>query len=227
MTLNRDPATDATPLLFVYAHHNLPGISDVEWIEYYGPRDQGRFFQDIKIYLQDQLDLFTMSADYGEYFSAAEYDVDGLGDKELEIFRSALAREERNRPLEDLHSADIFAGLRAVMLHQVAAGAVDDVRASLSLFNEIIACAVEGTDERNPRSCIQIQTAGEFAPSFIDRLLESVGSLKQPWGVDPYRRFVGERVEHLKPLLDFLREPVQRERVASKRFGARHGPARN
>jgi hypothetical protein len=213
MTQTAAPTTKATPLLFVYAYHNLPGISDGEWIEYFGPKDGARLLWDIRSYLQDQLDLFRMSADYGEYFSVAGYDValEALGEDQLEIFRSALAPEERSRPLADLHSADIFDGLRAVMIHNLDAGAFDDVRAALRLFNEIISSAVEGTDERNPGSYIQIQTAGEFAPWFIDRLLESVGSLTQEWGVDPYRRFVGERIEHLKPLLDMLQKRVRRE----------------
>src|SRR5579864_3321983 len=59
--------SQVTDLIFVRAYHNLPGISQGEWIDYYGPASIGRLRQDVKSYVQHQLQLFTMSADYGEY----------------------------------------------------------------------------------------------------------------------------------------------------------------
>jgi hypothetical protein len=203
----------ATDLVFVRAYHNLPGISQGEWVNYYNPASIDRLRQDLKSYIQHQLKLFTISADYGEYFSVAEYDSlwDSLAEHEVSVFRLALQPEDRNTLVEELHPLDGLNGFRAVMLHRINEGDLDDIRSALSLFDDMIECAVEAVDERNPRSYISLETAAQFAASFIDGLLECIECLKQPFRLDSYQQFVGETFAPLKPLLDGLRPAVHRE----------------
>ena len=127
-----DVVTTATPLIFVYAFHNLPGISDGEWVNYYKPEDEARLRADIRHYVQIQLDLFRMSAEYGEYFATAEYEspCESFDDQDLLLFRAALPRTEQNTPLEELHPSYVFGGLRAVVLHQLEIADLDQTHAT-------------------------------------------------------------------------------------------------
>jgi hypothetical protein len=87
-------------------------------------------------------------------------------------------------------------------------GDLEEIRTALRLFDEVIGGAVEGVDDRNPHSSITLEYAAEFAPPFIDGLLESVENLKQTWRSDPYRKFIGEQFEPLKPLLKRLQRAI-------------------
>jgi hypothetical protein len=212
MTTNAEPLVPATPLLFVYAYHNLPGISDGEWLAYYNPRSLKRLRGDLRGYVQHQLNLFSKCFDFEDAFSQAEYvEIESIGEDEVVVFRSALRLQVRDVPLDELHPRDQLNGLRAVVLLRIDEGNLDGIRSGLDLFDNIMESGIPTDDARNPRSYIWLKAASEFAPWFIDSLLESIASLKQQWGVDSYRRFVGERFEPLKPLLDKLDPIVHRE----------------
>ena len=213
MTTNVEHVPNVTHLVFVHAYHNLPGISQGEWIDYYDPAGINQLRQGLKSYIEHQLDLFMQSADYGEYFSVAEYDSvwEGLAEDEIEVFRLALAPEDRNTAFEALHPTDSLKGFRAVMLHHIGEGDLGEIHWALNLFDAIIESAVEAVDSLNPRSYIRLLTAEEFAPWFIDRLLESVEYLPKEWRSDPYDKFVGETFEPLRPLLEKLSPMVRRE----------------
>jgi hypothetical protein len=203
------PST-ATDVMFVCAYHNLPGISDGEWVEYYTPEGFQRLREDLKSYIEHQLDLFSESYDYADYFSGGEYGnpEDSISDDELPVFRSALAAEDQQTPLPDLHPLDVLQGLRAVMFKRMA-GDLADARSAVELFNFVMECAIEAVDSRNPRSYIRVETPKEFGPWFIDRILGSIESLQQTWRHDPYEKFIGQKFEPLKPLLDMLKPIVQ------------------
>src|ERR1022692_3101387 len=63
------PPSIATELIFVNAYHNLPDISEAEWIDYYAPPEFNGLRDDLKTHIEWQLDLFSDE----DYFSAAEY----------------------------------------------------------------------------------------------------------------------------------------------------------
>lgn len=213
MTTNIEHAPKVTHLVFVHAYHNLPGISQGEWVAYYDLVGIDRLRQDLRRYIQSQLDLFSESFDYGEYFSVAEYDGvwDGLAEDDVKVFKLALSPADRNTAFEELHPSDALNGLRAVVLHHIGEGDLDRLRWALSLFDGIIESAVEGVEFSNPRSYIKLQTTEEFAPWFIDRLLESFEYLRQECRSDPYEKFVGETFEPLRPLLEKLRPMIGRD----------------
>jgi hypothetical protein len=203
----------AIDFVFASAYHNLPGISDGEWVGYYAPAEFERLGRDLKSYIEHQLDLFAENSDYAEYFSLADYGdpTDSISDVEEVTFRSALSPAEQNTTLGELDTRDVLHGFRAVILKRVASGDLAEIRSGLELFNRIVEDAIECVDSGNPRSYIRLETAAEFGPRFIDGLLGSVESLKQTWGYDPYERFIGEKFAPLKPLLDLLHTLVHSE----------------
>lgn len=203
----------AADYVFVHAYHDLPGISEGEWVEYYHLASLERLRDDLTRYLEHQLDLFSRSCDYEEYFSLAEYDdpEDALAEAELTVFRSSLSAQDREAPLEELHALDVLRGYRAVMLQRISAGDLDDVRSAVELFNGIIESAIGSVDEHNPRCYISIETAREFGPWFVAGLLGSIKRLEQAWRHDAYDRFVGERFKPLQPVLELLQPAVQHE----------------
>ena len=194
----------------MYGYHKLPGISEGEWLEYYRPTALGRLRRDLKNYVNQQLNLFSTSGDYGEFFCVAEFEEwRSLDEDEIKVFKLALPPEERNTSPEELHPADCLNGLRAVMLQRIVEGDLTEIRSALELFDSIIESAIEAVDERNPRSYITLQSAAEFAPWFIDRLLESVDpDARRPWRHDPHQTVVGETLQPLKPILDSLGHAV-------------------
>jgi hypothetical protein len=196
MTTNVEQAAKAGHLIFVHAYHNLPGFSQGEWINYYDLAAINRLRQDLKTYIEHQLDLFVKSTDYGEYFCVAEYDGvwDGLAEDEVVVLRQALEPEDRSTAFEALHPTDMLKGLRAVILYDIAEGDLDRLRWALSLFNAIIESAVEAVDSLNPRSYIRLLTTEEFAPWFIDSLLESIRCRRQEWRLHAYEKFVGQHL---------------------------------
>jgi hypothetical protein len=164
-----------------------------------------------------QLVTFTLrhatSFEFGEYFAVADYDSarELLDDEDLITFRSALGRGERDTPLNELHPADTFTGLRAVVLQRLHVGGFDAAHEAARLFNNIIENALDGVvDTRNPRSHIRVQTAPEFAPWFVGRLISAVESLKRIGYRNPFEVFVGERFQSLKPVLDGFQRLMER-----------------
>jgi hypothetical protein len=99
-----------TELVFVWAFHNLPGISEAEWVDYYAPHETRRLGGDLKSYIEHQLNLFSENSNYAEYFSLADYDdpADSLGDVEEVTFRSALSPSEQNTPLGELDATAVL-----------------------------------------------------------------------------------------------------------------------
>src|SRR5580658_9755467 len=92
----------ATELLFVYTNHNLPGISEAESVDYYTPREFQRARADLKEHVGHQLDLFTQSWDYANYFAddADDSPEELISDDEVADFRAALAAEDRQTPFD-------------------------------------------------------------------------------------------------------------------------------
>jgi len=201
----------ATELMFVYAHHKLPGVSDGEWVEYYRPSGTNRLRQDLTSYLSRLLELFSTSYEYGEYFAVAEFEslLESLDENEIQVFKLALRTECRDEALEELSPLTIMAGLEAVILHRISTGDLVEIRLALELFDSIMKSAIECVMYDNPRSYIRLETAAEFAPWFMDGLLEAVDpDARRTWHFDAYRTFVGETLQPLKPLLENLSRAV-------------------
>jgi hypothetical protein len=199
-----------TDLVFVSAYHKLPGVSEAEWIGYYTPSEMERLRNELTSYIDHQLGLFSECSEYDEYFLHAEYDrpADMIDDFEEAAFRSALSPAERHSDINELDSWELLHGFRVVIRRRVATGNLAEIRSAIGLFNGIVESAIECVDDGNPCSRIRIETAAEFGPRFIDRLLGSVESLKQTWRYDPYERFIGEKFAPLKPLIDNLHRLV-------------------
>ncbi len=213
----------ATELVFVSGYHNLPGISEGYWIEYYTPATFDRFRFDFKRYIEQQLEMFSESYDYEEYFSLADYGdeiSEFIDDDEEAAFRSAL--RPIDSPLDDLSSREKLNGFQAVILKRVDSGNLAEIRRGVKLFNWIVEAATDAVDDRNPGSCIWVETTGEFGPTFIDRLLNSVESLEKPeqgwhrtphsWRGYPYPNYVAEKFVPLKPILNMVQPMVRHER---------------
>jgi hypothetical protein len=146
------------------------------------PTALGQFRHDLKTDIERQLDLFAGGYEYGDYFSLAEYETENsISEDEYSVFRSALGHEDRETALDELPT-DPLQGFRAVMLHRVISGDLAEVRHAVDLFNFIIECSINAVDNQNPCSYIWIGTATEFGPSWIDRLFQSIESLKYTLG---------------------------------------------
>jgi len=124
------PSPGSRQLLFVTAYHNLPGISEGEWIAYFATEETNRLRQELASYINHQLDLFSVNSDYAEYFSLADYDnpADSISDSEVEAFRSALSPAERHTSINDLDSYELLRGFRAVILSRIASGDLTETR---------------------------------------------------------------------------------------------------
>jgi hypothetical protein len=198
------PPSIATELIFVYAYHNLPGISEAAWIDYYAPPEFNGLCDDLKTHIEWQLDLFSESYDYSEDNPECS-----ISDDEKAAFRSVQDAEDCGTAVEDLNPLDVLRGFRAVMLVRVASGDLANIRSAVKMFNYIIACAFDAAD--NPQSYIRIETAAQFGPWFIDRLFKSIQGLQQTGRCDPYGKFIGEKFETLEPALSLLRPLVHDE----------------
>jgi hypothetical protein len=207
------PPSATSELIFVDAYHNLPGISDGEWVQYYLPGSLQRLRTDLRLYIQHHLDLFSESYDYEDYFSQAEYEdpEDALAVEEMTVFRSALSPEDRGAPWANLWARDLLHGYRAVMLHRISTGDLDAIRSATEMFNGIMESAIEGVVGQNPRCYVYIETAKEFGPKFVDRILGSIKRMDETWRRDPFDRFLGEEFKPLRPILETLGSFVQHE----------------
>jgi len=200
------PAGSHTQILFVTGYHNLPGVSQAEWIGYYAPREMERLRNELTSYIDHQLNLFSECSEYDEYFLHAEYDrpADMIDDFEEAAFRSALSLAERHSDINELDSWEILRGFRVVIRRRLASGDLAVIRSAIQLFNGIVEGAIECVDEGNPRSCIRIETATEFGPRFVDGLLKSIEFSQKPWRYDPYSEFIGKTFAPLRPLIEIL-----------------------
>jgi hypothetical protein len=206
----------ATELIFVHAYYNLPDDyenPEGEWVKYYAPAESDRMGKELSEYIGEQLERFWQSHRYGEYFALADYGnpAHDITDAEEAVFRSALDKEDRGAELAHLQGSDKLRGLRAVILQRVGSGSLSEIRSGVETFNWIVEGAVETVDSENPRSRIDMVTAVEFGPWFVDRLLASVTRLAQTWTYDPYGKFIGESFAPLKPVLDLLSTRVHLE----------------
>jgi hypothetical protein len=196
--------------IFVEAYYNLPGIWESEWVEYYPATNLDRLRSELKSHIEHQLDLFSES-EYEDHFSAAEYGnpEEFITADELPLFRAALPKSGQQLPLDELHPRDQLKGYRAVLLNRVANGDWAALQSAVYRFNWLIEAAIEGVDDRDARSYIEIKTEKDFAPSFIGSLLASIDRLQEPRRrYDHYSEFIGERFQPLKPLLEILRPSV-------------------
>jgi hypothetical protein len=134
MSPNPDPPpAGPTQLLFVTRYHNLPGLSEGQWIGYYAPSQMDRLRNELTNYINLQLDLFSEHSEYAEYFSLAEYDrpADSISGFEEAAFRSALSPVQRNTDINELDSSEILRGFRAVILKRAASGDLAEIRSAL------------------------------------------------------------------------------------------------
>ena len=108
----------ATDLVFVQAYYNLPGIAEEEWLEYHPLASLQRLGEKLRTHVVQQLDLFSESYEYADYFSLAEYEnpEDTFDDADLAVFRSGLGAENSDTPLDNLWPRDALQGFRAVMI---------------------------------------------------------------------------------------------------------------
>ena len=201
-----DLPSGLTPLLFVRAYHNLPAISEGDWVDYYHPQAISRLRWDLKEYVEHQLDLFSPDASFA--FGECEPAQESLRDGEVAVFQLALQPRDRGTPLDELHPLDQLRGFRAVIVNRISCGDLDAIRAALWLFDYIMESGIGADTEGNPHSSIRLELAGEFAPWLIGRLLGCVESLTETWRCDPYRKFIGAEFEPFKPLLDGLQRVV-------------------
>jgi hypothetical protein len=114
MAMNAEGTSSvATELLFVYTHHNLPGISEDESVSYYTPTEFERARYDLRCHIENQLALFSHSYDYADCFSEDICDrpEEMVSVDELPIFRAALSAVDRQVPLKELHPRDVLRGL--------------------------------------------------------------------------------------------------------------------
>jgi hypothetical protein len=202
-----------TEVIFMYAYHNLPGISEAEWVEYYTLANLHGLQQDLAAYIKQQVDLFSESYDYEDYFSCADYGIveDWVDESEWPIFRSRLDPEDHARPLGELHPRGVLEGFRGVMEHRVVSGELDKMRGAVGLFNFVMEAVLEGVDSHNARSYIRLERADEFAPWLIDSMLSAIASLKEQHRRDAYEEFVGEALEPVRPLIEMVGRRVRRE----------------
>lgn len=207
------PPNSASDLVFVRAYHNLPGISEGEWVDYYSSASLNRLREDLARYVEHHLDLFSKSYDYEDCFSLAEYGDpdDVLWEDEVAVFRSALSAEDRESPVDELPPRAVLRGYRAVILQRFAKGDLAAIRSAAELFNGMIESAIEGVDDRNPRCYIGIETAKEFGPGFVESLLGSIQRTGHACRHDDFDRFIGDQFEPLQPLLETLLPTVQHE----------------
>jgi hypothetical protein len=196
--------------VFVHAYYNLPGVWESEWVDYYPATNLDRLRTELKSHIEHQLDLFSESV-YEDHFSAAEYGnpEEFITADELLLFRAALPKSAQQSPLAEIHALDQLEGYRAVILSRVANGDWAALQSAVYRFNWLIEAAIEGVDNQNARSYIDIKTEKDFAPSFIEGLLASIDRLREPRRrYDHYSDFIGERFQPLKPLLEILRPSV-------------------
>lgn len=148
---------------------------------------------------------------YEDHFSAAEYGnpEEFTTADELLLFRAALPKSEQQLPLDEIHPLDQLEGYRAVILSRVANGDWATLQSAVYRFNWLIEAAIEGVDDRDARSYIEIKTEKDFAPSFLESLLALIDRLQEPRRrYDNYSEFIGEKFQPLKPLLEILRPSV-------------------
>lgn len=202
-----------TDILFLTITHDLPGISDGYSIEYYQPASYQRLRGDVSLAAKHYLSLFSESFDYQDCFSSADYGIseDSFDDGEIDIFRSALRAGERRDPFDDLHPRDIFRGCCAVIRARLQNGALALTRSGIELFNLVMECALLTDDNRNPNCSIQLQTAKEFAPAFIDGLFDLFETLGYNRRIDSRLQHIGKAFRPLQPLAEVLRRSVHLE----------------
>jgi CBS domain-containing protein len=112
---------------------------------------------------------------------------DSFDSQELEIFRSALDGKDRGLRLSELHPSDQFKGCRAVIRRRIHSPDIADWHRGIDLFNGVMESALPTDDSLTPRCYILLQTAREFAPGFIERLLRSARAHEEERLLEAYR----------------------------------------
>jgi hypothetical protein len=198
-----------TDILFLSVFHNLPGVLDGAEVCYYVPGDSEILRRDLASAIEHYFTLFSESFEYQDYFAEYEIYEDSLAAAELEIFRSVLKPVDRTVPLGDLHPRDTFRGCRAVVGACVRDPDLALNRRGIELFNFVMECALPTDDKRNPQCCIQLETAKEFAPRFIDDLLDIVRSTGEIRWAFPRRYHRREALRPLQTLLETLARAIR------------------
>lgn len=205
-----------TDTLFLTVSHNLPGVSEGAEILYYTPGARDRLRHDLISDSNHYFALFSSSYDYSDYFACAEYGTpeDWLADFELDTFRGALDSNERDCLPSDLHPSALLKAYFAVVDRRIRSNDLAICQEGIALFNFVMECALPTNDNRNPRCYIKLQTAKEFAPGFIDKLLEAAraqalaGEHRQILLDSSLQNYLSEALQPLQPLLDMLAKIV-------------------
>jgi hypothetical protein len=202
--------TAASDILFLTVFHNLPGVSDGEQVDYYTSSDSESLRRDLASAADRHFTLFSENSEYEDYFSCAEYSIDddSFDDAEINVFRSVLDVDEGQRSLKDLHPRDTFRGCRAVVADRINNADLSVKRRGIELFNFVMECALPTDDRRNPRCYIELETAKEFAPRFIDGLLDITRSAEESRWAYPRRYHIHEAFQPLHSLLEMLSRAV-------------------
>jgi len=139
---------------------------------------------------------------------------DGSPDCESEVGQESLALlfrrdpDERNRPLDDLHPRSTFRGYRAVVERRIRSNDLVTCQEGIELFNFVMECALPTSDNRNPRCYMTLEAPKEFAPTFIDNLLDAIRDYKDPQVSSTQQSYLGESLQPLQPLLTMLAKDV-------------------
>jgi hypothetical protein len=72
-------------------------------------------------------------------------------------------------------------------------------------------CALPTDDTGNPRCYIKLEAPKQFAPAFIDNLLDVIRGYKQPQVSFTQQSYLGESLHPLQPLLTLLAKVVSNE----------------
>jgi hypothetical protein len=179
-------------LVFVHCAYDLPGVYCAAWIDYYYTADLSRLRHDLIAHVDSQLELFSESADYGDYFCGADYGVSegSLDDDEEAVFRSALDKENKSCQLDDLRPSEVLEGIRAIIKQRIQIGTLADIGQALALFKTTIDDGLSDVTHCDAYSWIAVQHPRQFARSFLEDLA------------------VNKAFEPLAPLLKMLRRRV-------------------
>jgi len=159
-------------ILFLHVHYNLPGVWDEEQLHYYRSRDIEKLRNTLHTTIDHLLDLFSGSWELGECFALCDYPSpeDSLDDEEKAVFRSGVSSDDLTDNLDDLWGSDTFSGYRALILHKIRTGLIEDFRAAVDLFNMVMECGISADSCTKAYCQVTLEDAGDFAPRFLEWL---------------------------------------------------------
>lgn len=197
-------------IVFLYASRRLPGITEGEEFDYYGPNESNRLRYEVTELVERSLEQFSENSHLAEYFAVADYGGpdEWLEEGEEDVFRSGLDEGRRDKELQELCQEEVFQGYHRVIGHRLATGALAKMQAAIDLFNFLMEAALMQVDSGDPFCQIHL----EMAPDFARRLLDRIDCAIQAKPADRVRfcptEPVGAAFEPLVPLLSMLRRQI-------------------